>query len=322
MARIIPPRSPISFPHPMVVAGSGVVGAGISGWDLWSLLMTDPNANGTMMYNFAGGYPEGSDWTKTHEATGGPGGTPCVRVDWLPGRNDYNYGWWAPTLAHTFVSGESIFMGLALKYHNALRWSNNPRHKMIVMGSGDSRCILYGNYPSPSAGGALGWRDSGGGGAFYPHAIPSYFGLGGISNDWSNAGGIYGSVKIGKNITTDCAGPALLTYGNNPSPPAPGPNSAAPTAGDCWYWIQAEIRSGSASSHYFKVWVNNNDYNNPTVVVPADQKTEIVGATGWQTTPNIGQYLDNSFSGASGQGYRLAGAGFGTVFHNSWYPGP
>src|SRR5688572_19890154 len=231
----------------LLMLRSSVASGGSPPADPGNLFVADfsaPNANGTMMYNFEDGHEE-ENWTKTHEATGGPGGTPCVNITWADQGGSFeqvSYGFWTPTLAHTFNSGDSIFFRIIRRYHDAMRWNDGgPQHKIIIFGDGDSRCIVYGNYPSPSVGGSLGWRDSGGGGAFYPHAIPSYFDLVGLEDDWSDAGAIYGSVKVQKNVGIDAAGPALITYGSNAAPPIPGPHSAAPTSGDCWYYEQYEI---------------------------------------------------------------------------------
>jgi hypothetical protein len=284
---------------------------------------TTPGAQ--ILYNFGGGYDAshglGTTWFKTHEPTGGPNGTPCVNFTFASGARQFRFGLWAPVLAHTFGSTESIFIRLIRRYHDAMRWTEGgPQHKIAIIGDGDSRCMVYGNYAGPSVGGALGWRSGGGTGPFYAHAIPSYFGLSGINNDWSNDGDIYGSVKAQKNITIDAAGPALITYGNNPNPPIPGPNSAAPTPGNCWYYEQYEFQPGSASGHAFKVWVNNNDYNNPTVVQTPDVKTEIVTTTNWHVNPNIGTYMDDPCAGP-GMGYRMSGCAIGRGFDSTWYPG-
>lgn len=271
-----------------------------------------PNANGTMMYNFAGGFTSGlgTTWTKTHEATGGPGGRPCVNITWLEQSGTFqqvSYGWWAPVLPYTFVDGDWMFVYMLIRYHNEMRWfDSGAQHKMCIWGddAGGSRVIPYGNYPSSQRGGSLGWRQNGGTGAFYPFAIPSHFGLSGINNDWGNANGIYGSVKIGWNIETDCAGPALVTYGSNPNPPVPGTNSAAPTAGDCWYYIVYGARAGNIATHDFRVWVNNPDFDNPTASLPATERVHTLPPTLWHVNPNIGTYLDRA--APAGAGFRVA----------------
>lgn len=273
-------------------------------------------------YNFAGGFSEGGNWTKAHETNCGPSNEPCANITWANGASQYGYGWWTPTLDHTFTNGDAIYIRMAIRFHDATRWVANgaPRSKMVILGSGSSRTIIYMNAPGPTVGGALGWR-VGGVGSYYAHAIPSYFGISG-NDDWTGTvdglTNAFGSMKIGKNITTDAAGPVLMTYGSNASPPVCGADSAAPTDG--WYWLQFMAQSGDASTHSFAVWCNNNDEMNPTTVVPSGEKTEILDATNWEVNPNLGIYIDQD-PGVTGAGYRIMSFEIGMGFDDTYYPG-
>ncbi|MHA1962659.1 MAG: hypothetical protein ACW99U_20905, partial [Candidatus Thorarchaeota archaeon] len=53
----------------------------------------------------------------------------------------------------------------------------------------------------------------------------------------------YGSLSVKRNIGAPCTPPVPITY-------------------DIWYHVQFEVQSGEDG--YFKLWVNNNDYANPS----------------------------------------------------------
>lgn len=304
-----------------VARGPRAAGGGGGGSDPQDLFVADFSVFNGGLYNFGSIYDdEGTLWTLTHEATGGPGGVPCAHIELASGQEQYNFGWHTGALGHTFTSGEAMFIRGATRWDDLWRFTSNNRCKFVEFGLDDvSRVIAYQNYPSPSAGGTLGWRDDGGSGDVYPWATPSYFGLTGIDEDWTGVDD-FGSLKIGKQIEIDCCGPALITYGSKTGTmPTPGANSPAYTSGSVLVYWQMMALSGSISGHEYRVWVNNNDYDNPTVLQEAANKTIALPVDDWGNGVSFGSYVDKIIPVTAGMRHWKFAVGLG--FDNTWYPG-
>ncbi len=290
-----------------------------SGDKLFVLNPDDLNANGSNLYNFEtraaqsgpGGGPGASDsgnqhWTHTHLPTGGKDGGGAIGITFLAGEQQYACGFTLPANAVSWQVGDSVFIQIRVKFANDYRFpaGEPPDHrvKFFLLGSTSvtpqSRTVLFLNPPYDQNGG-LANRDYGNyegvSNQVCLWARPSYYGLSG-ANDWSDMGGLYGSIHPVLNIDgyPHCGKAVCLTHGNNASPPVPGPNGAAPDSGDCWYSLQFEIKSGTSGNVEYRTWVNNNDVNNPDA-----ERTGItgfeedgLGVTGWNSNLYLCGYVD------------------------------
>jgi hypothetical protein len=302
---------------------SSASGGGSPPSDPQNLFVADFSTFNGGLYNFDSIYDdEGTLWELTHEATGGPGGVPCAHIVLNSGNEQYNMGWHTGALGHTFSVGEAMFVRGVTRWDDNWRFTSNNRCKFVEFGLDDvSRVIAYQNYPSPSAGGTLGWRDDGGSGDPYAWAVPGYFGLGGlgIDDDWTGQDA-YGSLKIGKQIEIDCCGPGLITYGSKTGTmPTPGANSPAYTSGSAVVYWQFMARSGTISGHEYRVWINNNDYDNPTVIQEAANKTIALPVDNWGDGVSFGSYVDKVIPVTAGMRHMAFAVSLG--FAEDHYPG-
>ena len=272
-------------------------------------------------YGFEWIRPGDGNWTHDFMPTGGYNGSGAAHVRILAGREQYNLGWTIPPLNRTFNMGDSIFIRFRIRFDDDQRWlGRQGKNKFLMFGNAgppQSRVIIYQNPPNDSLGCTLGQVDYLNNTGPFPWATTQYLGL---TGSWFNAPlyGNFGSMEPYVNINWigNCAPPSLVTYGNRPSPPAPGPNSAAPVNG--WYHFQLQVTSGNPGGGAYRVWVNNNTNGSPT----SRQIGLIdgIGVSGWGNAQNyLGGYIDTA--PATSMGYRLDDFQIGPTFDPNWYPG-
>jgi hypothetical protein len=104
-----------------------------------------------------------------------------------------------------------------------------------------------------------------------------------------------GRFSIGRGITEVCAGPANGTYGE-------------------WLHIQMEAKSGQNGTGSFKIWVNNNDYDNPTAVAGGFS----FGVTNWSGQFNFGEFMTDP--PARNQGFIYDDFELANTWASSWFP--
>jgi hypothetical protein len=294
------------------------------GENLFVADFTDPNRNGSNVYNFGTRMTPGEDWQHVHMPTGGPDGAPCAHVTMLEGRTQYRLGWVTPEYGGDWEVGDEIFFRFAIRYDDGFQFEPSWRNKFILHGETgvdpQSRVIVYMNTRASNLGACLGWQNyvDEPGGNFFDFSLPEHFGLSG-EEDWSNFGSQYGSLGVHVNIGWTAAGPVLVTAGDAENAPAPGPNSSPPSDG--WYYGQIAARSGLDGSSLFRIWMNNNDEANPTVTqtIWHEEADPSLGVTGWENGTTIGGYVDNP--PPQTQGYCLAAFEAGTAFRSDFYPG-
>lgn len=237
-------------------------------------------------YGFGYKYPEGN-WRAAHQATGGMKGGPAVRVTQVAGREQYSLGWATGPLPKA-IPGNEAYVRLRIRYHESFRFEG-ARNKLVLFGDKAGRTILYQNDPSPTKGCTLGMLPNGSGRSVYPTSRPSHFGLRGISDDWRNAGGLYGSLAWKKNIDWTCAGPGLVASASATTTPRPGNNSAPAENG--WYRVQMYVKAGSPP--VLRLWINNGDVAKPTAL-PQQALMEAITTDGWDRGAVIGGYQDEA----------------------------
>jgi hypothetical protein len=283
-----------------------------------------PGSNNS--YGFEGApWAENGNYARTHLATGGWNGSGAGHIRLLAGREQYNLGWSIAPLGRSFAIGDTVYIRFRIRYDDSYRWApdggRGGKNKFILMGqtgtSPNSRIIIYQSNPNDSQGCTLGQVDYINNTGPFPWATTQYFGLSGswfASPNQPNFGSIEPYVNI--NGQGNCAPPALVTYGNRASPPAPGPNSATPVNG--WYHVQIQATSGGAGQGGFRMWVNNNNFNAPTSV-----KVGLLGGlgvTGWGSQQiYVGGYVDNAPS--QDLGFRIDDVEIGGSFDPAYSSG-
>jgi hypothetical protein len=145
----------------------------------------------------------------------------------------------------------------------------------------------------------------------FPLARPSNFGLTGIADDWSNAGGRYGSIAWKKNIDWTCVGPALITAVDNPTQPVPGLYSAPPRNG--FYSVQLRVVAGSQPQ--YTMWVNNSNELQPSVS-QLEPFRESLTTSGWERGAAVGSY--NDVAPPRDVSYTIDAFEMGETFRRDW----
>ena len=262
---------------------------------------------GAPRYGFEWVFPEKEDYKINHLPTGGWDGRGAAQVIAHAGRNQYNLGWIVSPLKRSFSIGDAIYIRFRIRFDDDYRGfvDRLGKNKFVLIGqtrtTPNSRIIVYIHPPSDQFGCTLGQVDYLNNTGPFRWGTPEHFG---VKGDWSSPANVgqYGSIGPYVNINWigNCAPPALVTYGNHPKPPVPGPNSGRPTNG--WYHFQIYAQSGEPGKGAFKTWVNNNDVGKPT----AQQigLRDGLGVTGWGTDQlYVGGYHDGV--PAQNLGYRI-----------------
>lgn len=273
-------------------------------------------------YGFEWAFPEKGNYRLAHLPSGGWNGSGAGHLRVLAGREQYNLGWVVSPLERKFTPGDSVYLRFRIRYDDDYRWdAGNPQNKLILMGTTrttpNSRILVFQNGPSDSFGCTLGQVDYLKGTGPFAWATPERFGM--SARRWTDGSiaGQFGSIEPYVNISWigNCAPPALVTYGNHPKPPVPGPSSAKPVDG--WYHFQIYAESGPAGRGGFKQWVNNNDQAAPTSEVVGLR--DGLGVQGWGDAQI---FLGGYIGGAPGRdlGFRLDDFEIGGAFDSQWAP--
>jgi len=300
----------------LILRSSVSSGGGSSGGDnLFVADFSNLNANGSNLYNFANRATPGSNWTHTHLATGGRFGGPAARVTFLANRFQYECGWTTPSFSETWSVGDSRFMRFYMRIADDVRWTSDNAIKLIDDrgedgGFGGERSILYfrGPYALSGGGGALGWQANVEA-AGYPdtgiqneRVAPAWWGLSGDRGDWANDAeyavyahyGEFGCLTMNNEIGFRCCDPILVSYGNKTSCPA-NPNSTSQSSTGGWLEVQIEQVYATTNVTYFKQWINNNDYANPSSIIRVfNFPVEAAGlnGAGWNNGIDVIAYCD------------------------------
>ena len=287
------------------------------------LYFREPFEAGAPRYGFEWAWPEKGRYSLAHLPTGGWDGKGAAHVAVHPGHNDYNLGWIISPLKRTFSLGDAMYIRFRIRFDDDYRGfiEREGSNKFILIGqtrtTPNSRIIVFIEPPNDSVGCALGQVDYLNNTGPFKWAAPEHFGLSGSFFSTPNLPN-YGSISPYVNIDWigNCAPPALVTYGNNPKPPMPGPYSAKPVDG--WYHFQIYAESGPPGKGAFKTWANNNMFEKPT-----SQQIGLrggLGVTGWG---NSQLYVGGYQNGIPKQtlGFRLDDFELGGSFDPRWYPG-
>jgi hypothetical protein len=303
----------------------------------------------TGMQSAVDGLPNGDI---THMATGGPGGTPCVRYTQFAGRYQYQLGHHAFIDSYEFdqntPGSDTLWIRWKVRIANGMTWdAATCGGKFIDIGGATAdRIIVW--LSSPSTGGTSIGADNDSADIYgrptfqtAAQGLPPHFGLTGGASAWgSTYANKIGSQSVTRGVSANGTWPGLITVPDYGTQPNCGPNSD-PTL-DGWVYGQCGIKLGNspyqddpatppptnaAPHRSMKLWMNNSDQNNPT----AEQgnyylgiEDENMGGSDWDGTEvKIGTYCGGGSGSFSSEDFifDVAGLQIGTAFDPDWYPG-
>ncbi len=205
----------------------------------------------------------GSKWCVEHVADGGDtgAGDGAAHIITRSGQNQFNQGWFWGAECGGWSASDGDIMRIKLKIKFDSRYSfdtGGQNNKFMIWGddTGGKRMILFlrDGY----------WTAS----DCRPYGSGSYPRCGNDGSDCSSGG--YAQCVSGSNVQYRCVpqgtyqGKGVFTVGAGIATPCTGPANAGTGSGfdtDEWVYMQTEIKTGS--NGYIKMWVNNNDENEP-----------------------------------------------------------
>jgi hypothetical protein len=242
-------------------------------------------------YGFAGKYTGdgGSQWLLQHLPNGGNAGSGdgAAKITWYQGQEQFNSGWYGGSSGGSwpaFSQGDRIFFRIRLYYPTGeYAWNGT--------GSQENKMMLFGELCDGDQ--RL---------IFFSHQSHT-------TEPCCNAGVLpsnQGVFNANVNVGYDCAGPVIMTTG-------------------IWYDVQVEWQSSTTCSNtngYIKMWINNNDYNNPTASITGINMVVTGCCAGSDVTWNSGFSLGNYWTDANNNqncstvfdDLEMAGS-----FDNTWY---
>lgn len=181
--------------------------------------------SGSTPFNFAFAQTPGSNWSRDFPATGGYNNTPGLHITFNAGFEQYDSGYSAGIGSCSFGTNDDIFIRFWIKYDSNYRWNGD--------GSMQDKMVIFGDNDTDSRFILMNERNNSSRPCSPPDSITSE----------------QGSFSLMKNIGTDpgpsnidCTPYYLMTHSTE-------------------YYIQYEV---DAAEDMLRLWVNNNDQNNPT----------------------------------------------------------
>ncbi len=205
----------------------------------------------------------GSKWCVEHVGDGGDtgAGDGAAHIITRSGQNQFNQGWYWGAACDNWSASNGDIMRIKLKIKFDSRYSFNTggqNNKFMIWGSdqGGKRMILFlrDGY----------WTAS----DCRPYGSGSYPRCGNDGSDCSSGG--HSQCVSGTNVQYCCVpdgtyqGKGVFTVGAGISTPCTGPANAGTATGfgvDEWVYMQTEVKTGP--NGYIKMWVNNNNQNEP-----------------------------------------------------------
>ncbi|MEW8628960.1 MAG: polysaccharide lyase [Candidatus Thiodiazotropha sp.] len=189
------------------------------------------------------------------------------------------------------------YVRFRIKFDDNFRWDGDgsQQNKMVDIGGGaNARVILHNEKDRPSEPCALNYTEYTSSGPITYNTAQDY-GL--PSNAFSS--GDYGSLALKNGINPPCTPPVVVTHG-------------------VWYHVQFAVKISSSSGRsdgFFKLWVNNNDINNPSTEV-----LNIIRELGeWNSSWDVGHYWTHDNPNRS-QGWVIDDYQTATTFDPNWAP--
>jgi hypothetical protein len=189
------------------------------------------------------------------------------------------------------------YVRFRIKFGNNFRWdgAGSQQNKMIDIGGGtNARVILHNERNRSSEPCALNYTEQTSSGAII-HNTPEDYGL---PSDVFNSGD-YGSFALKNGINPSCTPPVVITHA-------------------IWYHVQFAVKISSSPDQpdgYFKLWVNNNDVDNPST-----QVLNIIRELGeWNSSWDVGHYWTQENPNRV-QGWIIDDYQTATTFDPNWAP--
>lgn len=230
---------------------------------------------GQSPYGFALQHPAGDGSEWFEEAAEGWNGQGS-RLVVRRGREQFNLGWYGDT-GGVWEAGDVIFVRFRIRFDDDWRWDGNgsQQNKLVDIGLGDGSGDSRFILHQES-----------------PHPTTPC----GLSSRYG--GGEYGSLSLKKGITFECTRPVIITYGR-------------------WHHVQLAVRASTegGSDGYFKLWVDNNDFDEPS----SQREGTSVTGTDWTEFGFGGFWTDAN--GRRDQGFVVDDFEIATDFDADWAPG-
>lgn len=240
------------------------------------VLYTLPFESGAPTYGTGWTYPAGSDFQSMQVTGQGWSGTNGHKLITLNGRRQYNSGWvFDPAPSDGWQNGDIVYVRFRVKYDANFRWDG--------AGSMQNKMVDFGT------------SDRGSRVILHQERPHSTTACGLPDSYYPN----YGALSVKKNIGEPCTPPVPITY-------------------DTWYHVQFAVQSSTTSSSgdgYFKLWVNNNDFNNPSSQVFNVNIT----TDDWNSSWDFGGFITDA--PARDQGFIVDDFQVATTFDPNWGSG-
>lgn len=220
------------------------------------------------------------EWAHRYLSNGGYDGGGCAHIVQRSGRDQYQLGWvFSGGAMKTWSIGAIAYFRFRMRFDTIWRWDGEAtmQNKLLDWGaeSGGGNRVILMN-ECPHTGDVC--------------TIPS-------STYSSDFGGFSLKQGIGGEIGQNLCTPGYpVTFGT-------------------WYHIQGCVQSSNSSTGHHKLWINNNDFSNPT----AQWLNRNIGVADWGDSWDMGGFISETPS--RDQGWRYQHLEIGDSFDASWFPG-
>lgn len=247
---------------------------------------------------FEGRFTEGSNYVESWSPALGYNGSGGSRLTMMQNREQFPMGWFfngaKPGVGWTW--SDVVYLRFRIRFDDEFRWdgTGSQQNKLLDFGGNGSRVILHNERDRPTTPCGLKNID---------YSQPSQP----VSNTEADYGlpagafdnGNWGSLALKRGITEPCTPPVIVTHG-------------------VWYHVQIAVKVSSAANQpngYFKLWLNNNDAQNPSTQI-LNIVQELLD---WNTSWTFGGYWTNS-NQYRDQGWVVDDFQMGDQFDQNWAP--
>jgi len=268
----------------------------------WSSLATSQifisNDFNSSVNGFEGRFNEGSNYTESWSANSGYNGSGGSRLVMMQNREQFTMGWFfdgtKPGAAWTW--NDIAYVRFRIRFDDDYRWdgTGSQQNKLLDFGGDDSRVILHNERDRPTTPCGLKNIDYSQPGQPVSNTEADY-GLPAGAFDNGN----WGSLALKRGINEPCTPPVIVSHG-------------------VWYHVQLAVKISSAANRsdgYFKLWLNNNDIQNPSTQI----LNIVQGLLDWNNSWTFGGYWTNA-NQFRNQGWIVDDFQMGDQFDSNWAP--
>jgi len=237
--------------------------------------------NGSSPYSFARAYANGGQYSESRVAAGGWNGTGGTHLEHVANQRQYNLGW--------YFSGRNIRTSNGLPewrvgdiVYVRLRLRYDDDWRWDGEGGMSNKMIDFG------------MGGDGSGRIIMRQTKPSTTTC---APNPATYGPSNGGITVGIGITYTCTPAAIITYGR-------------------WHHVQFAVQTSASNTGYIKVWVDNNDFNNPTSEI---RGLTISNVAGWNDSWTVGGFMTDAPVRTSG--FVMDDFEVATAFDPNWASG-